>query len=232
MCTKLVGTDGTTVRTIEHLMAALFAYGIDNAEVSVNGEEIPILDGSALPFLQLLETAGRKPQSATQLVAEVRQVVEVSMGPAWVRIEPEATFSIQASIEFPDEAIGRQSIIYDGSYETFRRGFAQCRTFCRSSDIDAMKLAGCARGGSLQNAVVIDGSRILTPGGLRKKDEPVRHKVLDMIGDLALFQAPLRGKVTAHRPGHAITNMLLRELQLKRSSWDLRSEASLKALAA
>lgn len=208
LCTLLVNASGNTLSTIEHLMAALAGAGCDNALVEVSGPEIPILDGSALPFHNAIAKAGLVIQSRPRVIAKVRRQVEVREGAAWARLMPGTGFRLDAEIDFPDAAIGRQSLAV--RLEDFGRELAACRTFCRASDVAAMRTAGLALGGSLENAVVVDGADILSPGGLRREREFVRHKLLDAVGDLALLGARIEGRFQASRPGHGLTNKLLR----------------------
>jgi UDP-3-O-[3-hydroxymyristoyl] N-acetylglucosamine deacetylase len=213
LCTRLVNDSGVPVSTVEHLMAALAGCGIHNAMIDVSGPEVPILDGSGAPFAQAILAAGARRLDVPVRALRVLRPVEVEApGGARARLEPAETLSITFEIAFADSAIGRQRHALDMSNGSFVRELCDSRTFCRSADIDTMRAAGLARGGSFDNAVVVDGERVLTPGGLRHPDEPVRHKMLDALGDLALAGAPLLGAYTGDRAGHALTNRLLRTL--------------------
>jgi UDP-3-O-[3-hydroxymyristoyl] N-acetylglucosamine deacetylase len=213
LCTRLVNEAGVSVSTVEHLMAALAGCGVHNAMVEVSGPEVPILDGSAAPFAQALLGAGVRRLDAPVHALRVTRPVEVEApGGARARLEPADTLSIAFEISFADAAIGAQRRTLDMSNGAFVRELCNARTFCRSADIDTMHEAGLARGGTLENAVVVDGARVLNPGGLRHADEPVRHKMLDALGDLALAGGPMLAAYTGYRAGHALTNRLLREL--------------------
>lgn len=212
LCTRVVNADGVSVSTIEHLMAALAGCGIHNALVEIDGPEVPILDGSAAEFVRAFLARGVVELPEPLHVLRVTETVEVSRGDAWARLEPSDRLEIAFAIDFPDDAIGRQEAHLDLSNGAFIRELSDCRTFCRFGDVERMRAEGLVRGGSLSNAVVVDGARILTPGGLRRRDEAVRHKMLDAFGDLALAGAPILGRYVGHRAGHALTNALLREL--------------------
>ncbi len=223
LCTVLSGPDSDAIRvgTVEHVVAALAACGIDNAVVSVDGPEVPVLDGSAAPFVFLLDCAGSVEQDAASRVIEVLRPVRVTDGDAFVELRPvvESGLEMAVSIDFAAGAIGRQALTLRLTEESFRRELAEARTFALSADIAGLQAAGLARGGSLQNAIVVDGDRVLNPGGLRMKEEFVRHKMLDAVGDLALAGAPLKARFVAHRPGHALNNKLLRALFADRAAW-------------
>lgn len=213
LCTRLVNADGVSVSTVEHVMAALAGCGIHNAMVEVTGPEVPILDGSSAPFVQSILAAGTRrldaPVHALRVLKPVR--TEGAAG-AWASLAPADRLSIGFEIDFDDGAIGHQELDLDMANGTFVRELCDSRTFCRRADVDAMRAAGLARGGTLDNAVVVEGDVVLTPGGLRHSDEPVRHKMLDALGDLALAGAPILGAYRGHRAGHALTNQLLRDL--------------------
>ena len=211
LCTRLQEGEAS-VSTVEHVMAALAGCGIHNARLDLDGPEVPILDGSAAPFVVGLTAAGLRRQSAPVQVIRVLREVEVRQGEAWARLTPDDGFEIDFAIDFKDEAIGRQQKRLDMANGAFLRELADSRTFCRQSDVFAMQQAGLALGGTYFNAVVVDGDRILSPGGLRHADEAVRHKMLDAMGDLALAGGPLLARYTASRGGHALTNRLLRAL--------------------
>lgn len=222
LCTVLAlpGHPEARIGTVEHLMAALAASGIDNALVEVDGPELPIADGSALPFLAALGRAGRTTFPVPLRAIEVLRPVRVVEGESSAELLPADRFSISVTIDFAAPAIGRQSLTLDRVDATrFRAELAESRTFCMAAEIDAMRAAGLARGGSLDNAVVVDGAAVLNPGGLRRPDEFVRHKMLDAVGDLALAGAPLLAHVTAHRPGHGLNNRLLRALFASQANW-------------
>ena len=213
LCTRLVNADGVSVSTVEHLMAAFAGCGVHNAAVSVSGPELPVLDGSAAPFARAILGAGIAPLDAPLAALEVlRPVAVCASDGAWARLEPAPRLSIAFEIEFVDAAIGRQCRRLEMNNGSFLRELADSRTFCRRSDVDLMQEAGFALGGSLDNAVVVEGAQVLNPGGLRHADEPVRHKMLDALGDLALAGGPLLGAYTGVRAGHALTNQLLRTL--------------------
>jgi UDP-3-O-[3-hydroxymyristoyl] N-acetylglucosamine deacetylase len=210
LCTRLVNDAGTMVSTIEHLMAALAGLGIANARVELDGPEVPILDGSAAPFVRKLVMAGIVPQAADCRMLKIRKSVEVRHGDASARLDPADGFLLDFHIDFDEAAIGNQSLSLNMRNGTFVRELCDSRTFCRQSDVDAMRAKGLALGGTYHNAVVFDAETVLSPGGLRHPDEPVRHKMLDALGDLALAGGPILGRYTGVRAGHALTNRLLR----------------------
>ena len=213
LCTRLVNEAGVAVSTIEHVMAALAGCGVHNALVEIDGPEVPILDGSAVPFVRGIMQRGLRRLEAPVRAFEVLREVSVSHGDATASIAPSRDVKLEFHIEFPDAAIGRQSKTLSMANGAFVRELSDSRTFCRQADVDAMQANGLALGGHPGvNAVVFDGGRVVSPGGLRHRDEPVRHKMLDALGDLALAGAPLIGHYTGVKAGHSVTNMLLRKL--------------------
>ncbi|MCK0143477.1 UDP-3-O-acyl-N-acetylglucosamine deacetylase [Aliiroseovarius sp. F20344] len=221
LCTLIRNEAGVEVQTIEHIMAALAGCGIHNALIEIDGPEVPIMDGSSSRFVDGLIRAGQRELTAPVRVIEVLKPVEYREGDAWARLEPSDGFYIDFHISFPDAAIGTQELSLDMSNGNFVRELSDCRTFCRQADVDAMHKAGLALGGTYENAVVVDGDDVLSPGGLRRIDEAVRHKMLDALGDLALAGSPLRARYTGHRAGHAMTNNLLRTLFDTPDAWRL-----------
>ena len=210
--TRLTNASGVTVSTIEHLMAALAGCGVHNVIIDIDGPEVPILDGSAASFVRGIVEAGLTRLSAPLRAIEILKDVAVSDGPAFARLSPATTLQIEFEIEFEDAAIGRQKKTLNMANGAFVRELCDSRTFCRSADVDAMRANGLALGGTMENAVVVDGDKVLTPGGLRHTDEAVRHKMLDALGDLALAGAPVLGHYTGYKAGHSLTNTLLRAL--------------------
>jgi len=213
LCTVIENADGVSVSTIEHIMAALAGFAIHNALIEIDGPEVPILDGSAAPFAAAFLARGVRELDAVLRCFEVLKPVEVRDGAAVVRLEPAEALEIDFEIDFADTAIGHQRKRLSMANGAFLRELSDCRTFCRQADVDAMVAEGLALGGIPgENAVVFDGDRVVSPGGLRRADEPVRHKMLDALGDLALAGAPILGRYTGNRAGHAMTNRLLRAL--------------------
>jgi UDP-3-O-[3-hydroxymyristoyl] N-acetylglucosamine deacetylase len=212
LCTVIENADGVSVSTIEHVMAALAGSGIHNALIEIDAPEVPILDGSALSFVAGFLAAGIEAQDEPVRAIRVLRPVVVSEGEAVARLDPADMLEIDFSIDFEDAAIGMQNRRLNMANGAFVRELSDSRTFCRQSDVDAMRERGLALGGTLENAVVFDGDRVLSPGGLRHEDEPVRHKMLDAVGDLALAGGPILGRYTGERAGHALTNRLLRAL--------------------
>ncbi len=212
LCTVVENDAGVRVSTIEHVMAALAGCGIHNALIDIDGPEVPILDGSAVPFVQGFLARGLIAQSAPVRAVRILKAVEVREGDAVARLEPADMLEINFHIDFTDAAIGKQTKHLSLANGAFVRELCDSRTFCRQADVDAMRARGLALGGTLENAVVFDGDQIISPGGLRHDDEPVRHKMLDALGDLALAGGPILGRYTGHRAGHALTNKLLRKL--------------------
>ncbi len=212
LCTRLVNAHGTSVATVEHIMAALVGCGIHNAIVEVDGPEVPILDGSSALFVQGILSKGVWAQHRPVKALKVLKPVEVRRGEAWARLRPHNTLLLEFGIEFEDAAIGVQKKTLNMSNGSFVRELSDSRTFCRKADIDSMRANGLALGGTLENAVVVDGEKILSPGGLRHRDEAVRHKMLDALGDLGLAGSPILGHYQGFRAGHALTNDLLRAL--------------------
>lgn len=214
LCTliRAEGDPRAAVSTIEHLMAGLAGCGVHNVLIEIDGPEVPILDGSAAPFVRGILSAGIATLDAPVEAIEILKPVEVRQGDATARLEPGEALQIDFHIDFADAAIGRQTKRLSMSNGAFVRELCDSRTFCRQADVEAMRAQGLARGGTLMNAVVVDGDAVLSPGGLRHADEAVRHKMLDALGDLALAGAPILGRYTGIRAGHALTNALLRAL--------------------
>ena len=212
LCTLLVNEAGVSVSTVEHVMAALSGCGVHNAVIEIDGPEVPILDGSAADFVRGIRKAGVRTLDAPVHVLEVLRRVAVQDGAASAELVPADELEIDFAIDFADAAIGRQRKVLRLSNGTFVRELCDSRTFCRRADVDAMQAAGKALGGNLSNAVVVNGDRVENPEGLRHADEAVRHKMLDAMGDLALAGAPILGRYTGIRAGHAMTNRLLHAL--------------------
>lgn len=210
--TSIRNAQGRTVRTIEHLMAAASISGIDNMRIKIEGEELPILDGSAAPFVAAMNDAGVATLDAWRRALKVISPFEVSDGARWIRATPFEGRLVSATIEFDDAAIGRQSASIDLGDASARRRLADARTFCRLADVNAMRAMGLSLGGSLENAIVVDGARVLNGEGLRDEEEFALHKVLDLVGDLALAGAPIFGRIEALRPGHDLNVRFLRGL--------------------
>lgn len=216
----VLGEGGARVSTVEHVMAALSGCGIDNAIVELDGPEPPALDGSAAQFVFLIDCAGIVEQDEPRSAIEVRRIVRVTDGDAFAELRPGADgLDMSMSIDFAAAAIGRQALALRLNATSFRHELARARTFGLMEEVDQLRAAGLAQGGSLDNAVVVDRERILNPGGLRVPDEFVRHKLLDAVGDLALAGAPLVGRFVAHRSGHALNNRLLRALFADQAAW-------------
>ncbi|TAL38132.1 UDP-3-O-acyl-N-acetylglucosamine deacetylase [Phenylobacterium sp.] len=210
---------GVTVSTIEHLMAAFAMLGVDNAIVEVDGPEMPIMDGSSLPFVRILDRAGLRPQEAARNYIEILDTVEVIDGDKRATLKPADGFEVAFTIEFPTAAIGRQAIDMAMDEQAFRDELADCRTFGFLSDVEALRAMGLARGGSMENCVVIDDDRVLNPEGLRRPDEFVRHKALDAIGDLYVLGGPVIGRFEGVLAGHGLNNALVRALLARPDAW-------------
>jgi UDP-3-O-[3-hydroxymyristoyl] N-acetylglucosamine deacetylase len=224
LCSALEG-GGAKVATVEHLMSALAGLGIDNLYVDLAGPEVPIMDGSAGPFVFLLQSAGIEEQRAPKRFFRIRRPVEVRDGDKWARFEPYDGFKVSFSIVFDHPVFERstQSLTIDFAETAYAKEVARARTFGFAQDVETLRNAGLALGGSLDNAVVLDEYRVLNSDGLRYADEFVKHKVLDAIGDLYLVGHPIIGAFTAHKSGHALNNQLLRATLDQADAWELAS---------
>ncbi len=212
LCTLLRNAAGAQVGTVEHLMAALHGCGVHNLLVEIDGPEVPVFDGSAAPFLRRILATGLAQGTAPLRVLRVLRPVTVARGDARASLHPSDSFEMAFRIAFDDPGIGTQARALRLHNGVFLRELGDCRTFCRRADVTAMQAAGLALGGTLDNAVVFDNGRVLTPGGLRRPDEPVRHKMLDAMGDLYLAGHPMLARYEGSRAGHALTGLLLRKL--------------------
>jgi UDP-3-O-[3-hydroxymyristoyl] N-acetylglucosamine deacetylase len=212
---------GVKVATIEHLMAAIAGAGLTNVFVDIDGPEVPIMDGSAAPFVFLIECAGLLVQSAHQQALRIRERVVVTEGDKWAELLPGDGFHAEIGIAFASAAIGAQTLTFTFDTNGFKSQIARARTFGFRHEVEQLQAAGLALGGSLANSIVVDGDTVLNDGGLRFADEFVRHKLLDVVGDLSLAGWPLQGFFRGHKTGHTLNNKLLRELYSRRSAWEM-----------
>ena len=220
LCTRLQNSDGVAVSTVEHMMAALAGSQIDNALIEIDGPEVPIMDGSSKPFVQMIDRAGTAPIAAPRRAIRVLKPVSAQDHNCRIEITPDDHFSVKFEIDYNSAAITEKSLDVKLVNGTFNNTISGARTFGFMQDIDRLRAAGLGRGGNLDNVVVVDGDRILNEGGLRFKDEFVRHKILDCIGDLYLAGAPILGRVTASKSGHLFNNTLLRTLFADKTAWE------------
>ena len=227
--TTLTNQDGASVATVEHFLAACAGMGIDNLSVEIDGPEVPIMDGSSAVFCDLFRSAGLTQQTALRRRIRILETVEVKDGVKWARLVPttDNVLTLKAKIDFESKAIGTQQMAMRLVPGLFARDIAFARTFGFARDVEALKAMGLARGGSLDNAVVIDGDDIINPEGLRSDDEFIRHKLLDAIGDLMLAGAPIAGAYDANQPGHAMNNKLVRALLDHPECWCWETDADL-----
>ncbi|MBX3677073.1 MAG: UDP-3-O-acyl-N-acetylglucosamine deacetylase [Rhodocyclaceae bacterium] len=217
--------DGVKVATVEHLMSALSGLGIDNAWVDVDAAEIPIMDGSAAPFVFLIQSAGIEEQKAAKKFIRVKKPVRVEEGDKWAELVPYDGFRLTFSIVFSHPVFDKSNpqVTVDFAEHSYVREVARARTFGFMQDVETMRSQGLALGGSLENAIVMDEYRVLNADGLRYGDEFVKHKVLDAVGDLYLLGHPLLGAFSAHKSGHALNNKLLRALMADKTAWEMVS---------
>ncbi len=217
--------NGAKVSTVEHLMAALAGLGIDNIYVDLSAAEVPIMDGSASPFVFLLQSAGIEEQNTAKKYIRIKKTVEVHDGDKWVRFEPYNGFKVNFTIAFdhPVFETSGQSITLDLAQASFVKEISRARTFGFMQDVETLRTHGLALGGSMDNAIVMDEYRVLNSDGLRYEDEFVKHKVLDAVGDLYILGHPLIGAFTAYKSGHALNNRLLRTLLADAEAWEYAS---------
>ena len=221
--TVITNAAGVTVSTIEHLMAAFAMLGVDNAVVELDGPEMPIMDGSSAPFVRVLDRAGLRPQETPRRFIEILETVEVVDGDKRAVLKPADGFEVAFEIRFGSAAIGRQAIDMPMNEAAFRAELADCRTFGFVHEVEALRAMGLARGGSMDNCIVVDGDRVLNPEGLRRPDEFVRHKALDAIGDLYVLGGPILGRFEGELAGHALNNALVRALLARPDAWRVRT---------
>lgn len=212
LCTVLSNEAGVSVSTVEHIMAAFAGLGVSHALVDIDGPEVPILDGSSQRFVKAILKAGLRQVAGELRAIRILKPVSDVQGDVVTELTPAPMLSIDFEIDFPDAAIGHQEKTLDMLNGSFVRELSDCRTFCRRAEVEAMQAHGLALGGSLDNAVVVEGEKVLNPGGFRRTDECVRHKMLDAMGDLALAGAPILGAYRGVKAGHGATNRLLRRL--------------------
>jgi len=215
--------DGAAISTVEHMMSALAGLGIDNVHIDVSGPEIPIMDGSAGPFVFLLQSAGIVEQDAAKRYLRIVETVEARDGDKWARFEPFNGFKLDFTIDFPHPMFGSENrnVVIDFAEHSYVKEVARARTFGFMQDLEAMRDAGLGLGGSLQNAVVLDEYRVLNSEGLRYDNEFVKHKVLDAIGDLYLLGHPLIGQYTAFKSGHGLNNAVARALLARTAAFEI-----------
>jgi len=214
--------DGARVQTVEHLMSALAGLGIDNVYVDLTSGEVPIMDGSASPFVFLLQSAGIEEQPSAKKFIRIKKAVEVKQGDKWVKFEPYNGFRVDFSIDFrhPVFAHSNKRVVVDFEHTSYIKEVSRARTFGFMQDVENMRAQGLALGGSLDNAIVMDDYRVLNADGLRYEDEFVKHKALDAIGDLYLLGHPVIGAYSAYKSGHALNNGLLRQLMEYATAWE------------
>ena len=222
LCTKIENDQGVSISTIEHLMASFYICGVDNSLVELNGEEVPIMDGSSRPFVFLIQSAGIKEQNHPKKFIKITKDIEVKQNDKWAKIEPFDGFKVAFTIDFDHPSFPKetQTSTIDFSTISYLSQVSRARTFGFAKDIENLRKNNLALGGSVNNAIVIDDYKIVNEDGLRYKDEFVKHKILDAIGDLYLLGHSLIGSFSAFKSGHHLNNLLLRELVNNESAWE------------
>jgi len=210
-----------SISTIEHIMSALYGMGVDNAMIEVSGPEVPILDGSAKPYIPLIKNAGITRLGKPRKYMKFNKKIRLEKDGKWIEIIPSRFFKVTFDIDFESESIGQQRAFYQIDENTFADKIASARTFGFKREVESLWQMGLAKGGSLENAVVIDGDDILNPEGLRYKDEFVRHKVLDLIGDISLTGYRIFGHIRAYKSGHQINNLFARLMTESKDSYSI-----------
>lgn len=223
-----IGEGPEAIHTVEHLMATLYGLGIDNLLIEINGPEVPIMDGSGASFVFICREIGVRELNHAKKFLVVKEKVEVKQGDSWVTIEPFENFTIDSTIVFPHPAISEQSISFEFSCENYIHEIARARTFGMLKDVDTLKRRGLIKGGSLDNAIVLDDYNVVNTDGLRYENEFVRHKVLDTIGDVALLGFELIGKITTYKSGHYLHNKLCRKLLSDQKTYEIVGASAVK----
>ena len=218
----VLGEKDAIVSTIEHLMAAFIGLGIDNVLVEINAYEIPIMDGSAKEFTSSIKKAGIKKQNALKWYFVVKKLISIHEGDKYVLVTPYSSFKITCSIEFDHDLIGSQKISFDPALDSFEKKISQARTFGFVHELEYLKKMGLGRGGSLENVVVIDNNKVLNKKGLRYKDEFIRHKLLDCLGDFSLLGMPIKGYIRTHKSGHALNHAFINKFLSEKDSWETK----------
>lgn len=206
-----VGKDDVSVGTVEHLLSAIMACGITDVDIHIDGPEVPIVDGSAVPFLHLIDAAGVRELGAEIPLLRIKEPIEIVDGDKSIRMTPSNRLVLKYKIDFPHRAIGKQSLVFDFHHDNFLKKIAPARTFGFFKDVEKMRAAGLARGGSVENCIVLDEKGVMN-GPLRFRDEFVRHKILDLLGDLALVGRPIVGEITAYKAGHALHSRFVEKI--------------------
>jgi len=225
-----LGCNGVTVSTVEHILAAFYGLGVDNAVIEVEGPEVPVLDGSAEKFIEMIEAAGVRELEAEKMYLVVKKPIKVSEGDKYVLLMPSkgSGLTIDYSIDFSHPFLTKQTFSGLFSKKAFKTEIGSARTFGFLHDVEMLRANGLARGGSLNNAVVVGDTDILNEDGLRFPDEFVRHKVLDLMGDLSLAGSPISGRIVAHRSGHALNHKLIQKIIKQPSRWELTGLAPVR----
>jgi UDP-3-O-[3-hydroxymyristoyl] N-acetylglucosamine deacetylase len=230
LCTVLGDAEKGQVSTVEHLLAALRGLGVDNAVVSIDGPEMPIMDGSAQLFVEAIDAMGVVELSAPRSVLKILKPIRVEQDRAWGELLPHSKgFRIEIEIDFPNPTIGRQAVAIDVSPKSFRRELAFARTFGFMQDFEKLSAVGLAKGSALDNTIVLDEERVLNPDGLRRKDEFVRHKALDAVGDLALAGLPIQGLYRSYCGGHKLNVSVVRALYADPTAWTVETPVPARA---
>jgi UDP-3-O-[3-hydroxymyristoyl] N-acetylglucosamine deacetylase len=219
LCTVLGNDHGVTIGTVEHLLAAIRSCGIDNLLVELSGNEVPILDGSCLPLVEMIKKGGVVSQRLPRFGIWIERQIEVRQGERYAVLSPSSVPQITVDIDFPNAAIGSQCVSVEMIDNVFEKEIAPARTFGFANELDQLREQGLALGGSTRNAVLVSDQGVVNEEGLRFSDEFARHKILDCLGDLALAEAPIFGHLFTHKPGHRLNNALLREMFAHQDAW-------------
>ncbi len=219
LCTVLGNEHGVTIGTVEHLLAAIRSCGVDNLMIEISADEVPILDGSCAPIVEIIKQAGVTAQRIPRFGIWIERRIEVRQGERFAILEPSNVPRVSVEIEFDSAAIGTQCLSVDLIDNVFETEIAPARTFGFSDELEQLRSQGLALGGSMRNAVLVDKDKVVNEDGLRFADEFARHKILDCIGDLALAEAPIFGHLFAHKPGHRLNHALLREMFAHQNAW-------------